>query len=304
MGDDISDEQRTVLFVDVCDSTKLLAVLGDHVGRAVVTGCLDELRRTAETCGGSVLKEIGDELMMTFHEPAGAARGACAMQVAIAEAAASGLLPPGTQVRIGFHHGPLILAAGDISGTTVHLARRVASVSKAQQIVTSRQTLDLIPDGAGIDARFLDRSHVKGHDEVLEMHEILWDAARGTIMEPDVARPAESHEGRRLALTHAGSTLEIGATHPVVTVGRDAACDYVVDHPKVSRLHGRFEYRRSGFVFVDASTNGSYVELDGDAPQFIRRDEALLPRDGTVRLGSADADAPALRFALVTAQAS
>jgi hypothetical protein len=47
---------------------------------------------------------------------------------------------------------------------------------------------------------------------------------------------------------------------PVVTLGRDAGCDLVLDYPYVSRTHARVERTREGYVLVDSgSTNGSEV---------------------------------------------
>ncbi len=46
----------------------------------------------------------------------------------------------------------------------------------------------------------------------------------------------------------------------MVTLGRDAGCDLVLDYPYVSRTHARVERTREGYVLVDSgSTNGSEV---------------------------------------------
>ena len=290
-------EHRSILFVDVCDSTKLMQSLGDERGRAVLVACFGVLRKNADEFGGSVLDNIGDELMISFADPVSAARGACAMHASVADAGTSGVLPPGVCVRVGFHHGPVVISDGGIFGKTIHLAKRVASASKAQQIVTSKQTLDLLPASAGIPSRFLDRAHVKGQDEALEMHELLWDLALGTVMEAVTEPASRSEPMTRLIVTHRDSTREIGPTRPVLTVGRDAHCDMVIEHPKVSRLHGRFEFRKHGYVFVDASANGSHVVLGSD-PKFMRREEARLLGDGAVLLGASDSETPRLEFSI------
>jgi adenylate cyclase len=298
----VTNDHRSVLFVDVCDSTKLLESLGDVRGRAVVLQCLALMRSRAEEHGGTIVDQIGDELMMSFEAALSAVHGACAMQVAVTNAVMAGALPPGVHVRIGFHHGPVVIHDGSVFGKTVHLARRVASASKAQQIVVSRQVLDECPATAGIKTRYLERSHVKGHVEPLELHEILWDDSLGTIVDTEIGAASPWSPTRQLRVTFRDARLEVTERRPVITVGRGEACDLVIreNKDKVSRLHGRFEFRKGSFYFVDASANGSEVRLDDAPAEFIRRDEVRLTAAGTISLG-ASADAPLLAIEIVDA---
>ncbi len=68
------------------------------------------------------------------------------------------------------------------------------------------------------------------------------------------------------ALRGAGAQASSGATRTdwaegqVITVGRDATCDIVLDTPNVSRVHARLERTRDGFKVQDlGSTNGTWV---------------------------------------------
>src|SRR5262245_27827148 len=57
---------------------------------------------------------------------------------------------------------------------------------------------------------------------------------------------------------HGAPPLEIDRER--VLVGRDPACDVVIDDKSVSRRHAALERRGSGFVVVDqGSANGSFV---------------------------------------------
>ena len=57
---------------------------------------------------------------------------------------------------------------------------------------------------------------------------------------------------------HGAPPLEIDRDR--VLVGRDPACDVVIDDKSVSRRHAALERRGSGFVVVDqGSANGSFV---------------------------------------------
>ena len=66
----------------------------------------------------------------------------------------------------------------------------------------------------------------------------------------------------------------------------------------MSRFHARIEYRKSAFVFVDQSTNGSQVIDKGETGRFVRRDEFRLMGEGTIILGpkSSESDSPSLAY--------
>lgn len=85
----------------------------------------------------------------------------------------------------------------------------------------------------------------------------------------------------RLAVHMPGRTWEVRLTSDVLTLGRHAENDIVLDHPKVSRRHARIERRRDAFIMRDLdSTNGTWLGA--------RRIEEHALQDGdTIRIGSA-----------------
>jgi diguanylate cyclase (GGDEF)-like protein len=63
---------------------------------------------------------------------------------------------------------------------------------------------------------------------------------------------------------------------PIITLGRDAKCDIVLDDPNVSRLHARLERVDGGYVLVDLeSTNGTFVDEQPIARRRLNGGEAL-----------------------------
>ena len=287
MSDAAEAGARTVLFADVSDSTRLYAELGDEGGRGALLRCLDVMAEAVRAGGGTVVDRIGDELMCTFPDAVGAARASAELHRAVERA--NETAPAALQIRIGFHHGPLVVEAGRIFGDTVHVARRIASLAKPQQTLTSRQCHERLPPEARIPTRFVDRTHLKGKDEDFEIFEVVWDTGAATVAVQEPTPHSESRERiRELVLRSGGRVYLLDSVHPRLTVGRDARADVVVDHPRVSRLHGRIEYRKNTFVFIDESTNGTQV-LDARAePRYLRREECPLLSEGTIRLGPRD----------------
>jgi hypothetical protein len=266
------------------DSTRLYEELGDEGGRRILLECVDLMRQVVERGGGTVFDRIGDELMCTFPQPASAARASCELHREVE--AANARFPAPVRVRVGFHHGPVLVDGDRIFGETIHVAKRVESLAKPQQTLTTLQSRDLIPSEAKLVTRFVDRTHLKGLPESFELFEIVWDVSAATVRVDDSGRiPPPAPPTPELVLDSGDQRYTLDAAHPTLTLGRDPRADLVIDHASVSRLHARIEFRKNGFVFVDQSTNGSHVIGQDGAPRFLRREECPLTGEGTIVLG-------------------
>src|SRR5690349_21835362 len=76
----------TVLFADICGSTRLYCALGDERARAVVAAGLDIVVAILPAYGGRVVKTLGDEVMCVFSDPDRAILAAAEMQAQTAAA--------------------------------------------------------------------------------------------------------------------------------------------------------------------------------------------------------------------------
>jgi pSer/pThr/pTyr-binding forkhead associated (FHA) protein len=79
--------------------------------------------------------------------------------------------------------------------------------------------------------------------------------------------------GRLVCLTD-GREYQVG-TGPLV-LGRDASCDVVVPGNDVSRRHAQIELGETGYVLVDTSTNGTFVNgtrIEG--PRLLQRADVI-----------------------------
>jgi pSer/pThr/pTyr-binding forkhead associated (FHA) protein len=130
-----------------------------------------------------------------------------------------------------------------------------------------------------------DRIQIAGH-ELLAVdsrrtgHTQLFDSGAFADLAPPVQtiKPPVGATGGRLVCLTDGREYTIGAG-PLV-FGRDAVSDVVVAGNEVSRRHAEIQTSREGYVLVDVSVNGTYV----NGQRVGRRH--LLARADVIRIGN------------------
>lgn len=88
-----------------------------------------------------------------------------------------------------------------------------------------------------------------------------------------------------LLLVHRGNEYIVDSRHPSLKIGRAEGADVVVEDPQASRMHARVEYRGGKFLYVDISSNGSFVFPRGGAEIRVHRKEFELSGEGSICLG-------------------
>jgi class 3 adenylate cyclase len=282
-----SGQNRAVLFADVSGSTRLYEILGDARALAIINGCLDILQRLTIRHSGRVVKTIGDEIMAVFPSAEAAVQVACEMQLAV------NAIPPlennmRIAIRIGFHFGPAIenQTDGDVFGDTVNTAARMAGIAKGGQIITSGATVTRLPKVMRSSTRSLDTLTVKGKLEDIEVFEIIWQESEEMTMM--VGRTQVSSAATRqasLRLIHQGTELVLNVERPFVVLGRDPQADLMIQDRMASRVHAKIERRRDKFVFIDQSSNGSYITINGEKEMLLRHEETPLRNSGSISFG-------------------
>lgn len=287
----------TILFADVCQSTRLFERLGDTAGRRLVSEILDLLGDVANDHEGRVVKTIGDEIMATFPGAEPGARAARDMQALVEERS----WPEGTavHVRIGLHHGPVIQEGGDVFGDAVNVASRMAEVAQARQIITTGETAARLGPDTPLTTRGLGRLNVKGKAERMELREVVWeeDVALTSTAGSTVLRALRTIGIPDLLLFCGEERTEVGADTPFA-LGRGPDNDMVIANSRVSRRHATIECRNEKYFFVDHSTNGSWIRAGTRSELFVHREEVHLDGEGAFCLGASleSGDVPRIRF--------
>lgn len=275
---------KTILFVDICGSTKLYDALGNTQAQAVISKALALFSQSAMRNKGTIVKSIGDEIMCTFATPNAAAEAAVDMQRALKQAiAAQDIAVKTLAIRTGFHSGPVIAEGADVFGDAVNIAARVAAYAKPGQILITRETVMQMPSGENTNVRFVGNTQVKGKREIVELFELIWEHENLTMMQ-DVS-DARVDAAHRLTATFGGTSIELNGQRPVLQMGRGSENEFVILDPLASRMHARIELRRDRFVLIDQSLNGTFVHMQGRDELVLKRDEIALAGSGLIALG-------------------
>ena len=277
----------TILFADVAGSVRLFETLGDARARSAIAQCLGTLGHITRINQGKVIKTLGDEIMSTFPDADTGVRAAIEMQNETASALFEGLQ---IHLRVGLHHGPVIEENDDVFGDAVNLAKRIGDLSRADEILTTRATFDLLDILNRQFTRRIDRTEVKGKSEAIEIFQVMWNtgddatfiasAAHNTLANAATQKPAML----KLRWSHGEKT--VFADDEAISIGRGLQADIQIPSQLASRVHCTIDTARLKFVLTDQSLNGTYVVNEAGETLSLKRDKLPLTGSGSISLGS------------------
>jgi len=273
-----------ILFADIAKSTHLYEKLGNTVAQELISTCLSLFEKVTDYFDGSVIKTIGDEIMCTFPTAQSAVEAAIEMNESLEDMPLpDSVTVPAPNIYVGIQYGNVIKEDGDVFGDAVNVAARMVALANQRQIITTKDTVDVLDQDLQDAANCIDKTIVKGKSGEMSIYEIVWEQHDVTIMMDDaIDSPALRC---RMELTCGNTVLEMDESRPSATIGRQLHNDIVVKDKGVSRSHARIEYNRGKFILIDQSTNGTFVLLQGKKRVHLRRDETTLLGNGIISLG-------------------
>ncbi|HRF43288.1 MAG TPA: adenylate/guanylate cyclase domain-containing protein [Candidatus Competibacteraceae bacterium] len=283
-------EMATLLFADICGSTHLFEKYGDVRARQIESRVLDLLAARTATHHGTVIKTIGDEIMSRFPAATSGVQAACDMQEGIKNDPV--LVDLNIAIRIGLHHGSVLVEKNDVFGDAVNVAARMVALAKADQIITTRETVSYLSPDLQQMTRGLGRSWVRGKQDEMEIVEVIWYESTSLTQMSDVEtqKILRNKLYARLLLVYRGQNIELAPSAEPFSIGRGTRNNLVIDRELVSRSHAIIESRQGKFILADHSTNGTYLMLENGSRFFVRREEIILQDQGIICLGQAAFD--------------
>ena len=119
-----------VAFVDVSGYTRLTVDRGDEYGARTSVRLGELAEAIARRHGGRVVKLLGDGVLLLFESP-------CVAIEAVVELTRTMVKAGLPAAHAGIHAGPVVERDGDVFGTTVNVASRIANHAPAGTILVS-----------------------------------------------------------------------------------------------------------------------------------------------------------------------
>lgn len=281
-------EKLAIMFADVAGSTKLYDTLGDVAAERIISDCITAMLVSVEHHGGTLIKTIGDEIMCRFDDVGAALAAGCEIQQKVKQVTLNN--PQQPKVRVGLQYGPCLFKQNDVFGDTVNVAARMAGLAVAGQIITTQETMSAAGQ-SNIHSRCINALEVKGKQEAIQIHEVLWDPDDGELTTllssgAKTAKPASVS----VLLKYQEQEQLLCQENPEILLGRGAQCGFEVIVRTASRVHARVLLKRDKAVIVDQSTNGTYVKVDSGEELFVHKEEMVLVQAGQISLGAPSMD--------------
>lgn len=187
------DMDLTILFTDIDDYTSITERVGDRRSQHLLRIHNALVRKALKDNGGVEVKHTGDGIMAYF--PAAASGVSCAVSIQRAAEAyrqTNPSLPLG--IAVGLNTGAPIHEEGDLYGTAVIVAARVASQADGGQIIVTDVVRQLAA-GKQFGFAALGQVRLEGLSEPTELFEVDWQRDGET----EIDRQARGHRSANAA---------------------------------------------------------------------------------------------------------
>ena len=180
-----------IMFTDIVGYTSLM---GSDEDRAFET--LRKNReihsKLIEQFNGTLIKEMGDGMLISFNLASDAVR--CAIKI---QKECNGRDIP---LKIGIHEGEMVFEGNDVLGDGVNLASRLQELSEEGCITISGTVYNDVKNKAGITTRFIGNSELKNVEAPVKVYEVLCE---GEIEEDKSSVNQEPKKSSRRLLYYA-----------------------------------------------------------------------------------------------------
>ena len=186
---------RTIMFLDLSKFTALTDVHGDATAVELVDHFTDAVR-AAVAGQGRIVKTMGDGVLLDMSSPSAAIEAAGAVSKAMH------VLPGMLDLAGGISTGPVIDRHGDVLGSTVNLASRLATLAPAGELRVTGPAARAAARG-GWQVEPLGHVAVRGFHEPIDAFAVVFlrpsgyavDVVCGMRMTPGPATPTVEWEG-------------------------------------------------------------------------------------------------------------
>jgi class 3 adenylate cyclase len=172
---DASMHNIAVLFTDVVGSTKYFKAYGDIKGREMLRKHHRIAISIVEDYGGSLIKEVGDSVMVYFPDALNALKASIKMQHQFNSHNRGSELRDQIRIRVGIHYGKVIVEEKDIYGDVVNVAAKLTNLANGDQVFVSKEVYELTKDSPSIKFELMNFWNMKNVPTGLTIYKVIWE---------------------------------------------------------------------------------------------------------------------------------
>jgi class 3 adenylate cyclase len=296
----------TVVFADLTGSTGVFEALGNAKATQAITRLTQWMGNVCIAHDGYVVKNLGDGVLMVFQDNINAVEAVTEMQQVHTDRIKTWPTQLKMRLQVGLARGEVIEQDGDFFGDAVNVASRLSDLSGPDQILGTETVINELPDGSRVRFRSLGTMDIRGRNENCVVYRVEWAnevptelfTVPASLSVSPFAKPTGQPGGISL------SWLDVAATFATqqlpIHIGRDVDAQFVINDPRVSRLHAKISWRAGKFYLEDVSSYGSWVRFsESHGVIDLRRQECALLVEGEIALGAPfeDFTVPTVSFA-------
>ncbi|QCB45539.1 adenylate/guanylate cyclase domain-containing protein [Hydrogenophaga sp. PAMC20947] len=299
--------ELTIAFVDLTGSVSVFETLGNDRAAKAVTQLTQWIGTVGIEHGGTVVKMLGDGVLLSFKSNRLAVECMSHIQQEHSERVARWPNRLKLLMQIGMARGQVVQVDGDCFGDAVNVASRLSDLAGPEQILVNDKVIRTLGARNGVRSRSLGPMRIKGRVESCEVFRIEWQSemlSEFLTLPGDLRTLSKSTEsvfgGIELGWLDASHSFNL--TDLPVKIGRVPEANFVINDPRVSRLHASIDIRSGNYMIEDTSSYGTWVRFSRNKNVIsLRRQECLLHSDGEFSMGApfTDFSAPTVSFRLV-----
>lgn len=195
----IRTENLTILFVDIAGFTAATSRQSRRENAQFLHTFNSTLLPLITAYRGTVVKSIGDALLLTFRSPTDAMLCAMALQDAMHAHNLNATAETAIHIRVAAHLGEVRITKKDIFGEPVNVASRIEGITPSEEIYLS-EAVYMAMNKAEVPAKEVGFKQLKGVAQAIRVYNIPRFSTHRLV--PDMA--AASEEGSELLYPYGG----------------------------------------------------------------------------------------------------
>lgn len=277
-----NERPLSVLCADVTGRALLPQYINRPDALYAVERCEWRIKRTVERHGGCLVDRAGGKVMAYFNDGVDALQSAIELQHRVSD------LPPYAgehlAVQVGICAGHQSKEKPFFTGESTNPAANLSRIADPEHILLSvPKRVKLFP-WSELDSDKVPDLALNCGNRQLGVLQVAWQETDPVMLK--MALSQIGNEVDQLFLRHNDIEFVLDGKQPGLKIGRQENCEIKLLDTRTSRLHGTIEQRLDRFVFVDRSTNGTFVTLEDQIEFYVHHKELVLFGHGQLSLGA------------------